>query len=669
MTLSLRAKFLMLSALVQALAVGLLIWNSLRLMDHAVSKNADRVAHEYAVTLNLSLGPYASHGRLAELHTYLDEMLADPADSFVRYIAVLDERGQPLLQAGAVPADMDALLLRGRARNNQGLKTVLQDSMLHARAPLLLRDNQVGTLYFGLSTVDLAQARDEVLSQGGLISAGVLSLGLLLYYAVTLGMGRRLGALTGQAQRLAQGDYGNLLPERGGDEIEIVSRSLNTMNLALRGRIADLEQAERRLRESEARFQLLFEMAPVPLAVSHRHGVLITANLALQRSFGAAHWPVTGRHWDQVVQWDGQDRGRMLAIIDGGGQMQGEICRAHLPDGSVSSMAVWSSRLTLDGETVAMWALLDLTAELNAERALKEMNASLEGRVRQRSAELERANRDLSDALDTLQRTQHDLLAAEKMASLGSLVAGVAHELNTPIGNSLLAATTLADRVGEFRRQIDTGAVRRSEMQTHLDEVSLASRLISGSLRKAADLIASFKQVAADQASDQRRVFDLLVVLQDTLATYGPRLQRAGCAATLAVPSGLTLDSFPGSLYQVVNNLINNALIHAFEGRSRGSIAIEASEADGGMLELLFRDDGVGMDEDVLRRVFDPFFTTKMGQGGTGLGMNIVYNIVTGVLGGRIDIHTAPGQGTTLRMLIPRIAPRRDKKAEADLAG
>jgi signal transduction histidine kinase len=291
------------------------------------------------------------------------------------------------------------------------------------------------------------------------------------------------------------------------------------------------------------------------------------------------------------------------------------------------------------------------------------LNVSLESRVRERSAALERANADLSAALDTLQRTQDELLAAEKMASLGSLVAGIAHELNTPIGNSLLASTSLRDRVAEFERHVAAGALRRSELTAHLEEVGTASELIAGSLHKAAELISSFKQIAVDQTNDQRRSFDLLSAVQDTIATYMPRLRRAHCETVLRIPAGLVFDSYPGGLYQILNNLINNALAHAFDQRKGGVITVSAGAVDAETVELMFGDDGAGMPDDVLRRVFDPFFTTKMGQGGTGLGMNIVYNIVTGVLGGRITIDSTPGAGTTVRMLLPRSAPQREGKA------
>jgi len=660
LNLSLRAKFLLLSAVIQAAVVGLLIWNSLRLMDHAVRKNAERVAQEYAVTLNLSLSPYATRGRLRELNAYLGEMLADPGDSFVRYIVVLDQDGHTIIEAGARNVVLPAALRQGGGNAFKGVRTLIDGATLHARAPLLLQDNLVGTVNFGLSTNDLEQARDEVMLQGGAISLFGLALGVLLFYAFTHGIGRRLQALTGQSTQIALGDYNQALPVQGNDEIAVFAQSINAMSAALRERVAQLERSELRLVESEARFKTLFDMAPLPLTVSDRDGRIVAANRAVLATFGEAARELVGKRSDEVDFWASPiERDRIWNMYVADGAVHGAIAGVLLPDGSVGSVAIWSSSLVLDGRPAIIWALLDLTEELNAKRELKDLNVSLESRVRERSAALERANSDLSAALDSLQRTQHELLAAEKMASLGSLVAGIAHELNTPIGNSLLASTALRDRVTEFDRHVAAGALRRSELTAHLEEVRMASNLIAGSLHKAAELIASFKQIAVDQTNDQRREFDLLAAVHDTVATYMPRLRQAGCEVVLQIPDGLKFDSYPGGLYQILNNLINNTLKHAFEHRQDGVITISGEDEGDGIVQLMFTDDGAGMGEEVLRHVFDPFFTTKMGQGGTGLGMNIVYNIVTGALGGRITIESAPGVGTAVRMLLPKVAPQR----------
>ncbi|UTY56262.1 ATP-binding protein [Massilia sp. erpn] len=657
MRLPLRVKFLLLSAFVLALVVGVLIANSLRLMENAVSRNAERVAHEYAVTLNLTLSPYASTGRLNELSSYWNEMLAEPRDSLLRYIVVLDASGRSLAQAGEQPLQLPALLRRGKA-DEGGVRTLFEEHILHVRAPLLLNQNEIGSLNFGLSTAELGKARDEVMLQGSAIALTGFGVGLLLFVALTHGIGRRLQALTEQSQQLAQGQYGRQLPERGGDELQVFTHSLNTMSAALRDRILRLEESELRLSESEARFHTLFDMTPLPLSVSGQDGRVLTANRALLRTFHRELGDVVGKRSDELPFWASPvERNRIWQLHQRQGAVRGEVADVQLPDGSQGSVTIWSSSLLLDGQQAIIWALLDLTQERKAKDALQELNASLEHRVRERSAELEHANSELSHTLDTLKRTQHDLIAAEKMASLGSLVAGIAHELNTPIGNSLLASTALRDRVEEFDAVVAAGSLRRSALISHLEEVRMACGLISSSLQKAAELIASFKQIAVDQTNDQRRCFSLLTVVSDTTATFMPRLRRANCRVSLDVPSSLMLDSYPGSLYQIFTNLLNNALMHAFEGRSEGQIVIHAQAGESELAEISFSDDGVGMSEEVRRHVFDPFFTTKMGQGGTGLGMNIVYNIVSGVLGGRIAIDSAPGAGTVIRISLPLSSP------------
>ncbi|GGY18643.1 CHASE domain-containing protein [Pseudoduganella dura] len=300
-----------------------------------------------------------------------------------------------------------------------------------------------------------------------------------------------------------------------------------------------------------------------------------------------------------------------------------------------------------------VWVLCDISDRRHTEAALE----STLHEVAQQKEQVEEAHRELSNVLHQLRQAQDTLITSEKMAALGALVAGIAHELNTPIGNSLLTATALADMVADFERQLEGPGVRRSALEAHLNDAKTACGIIAGALGKAADLITSFKQVAVDQTSDQRRRFDLASVVHDTLATYSAQLRRAGCEVRVDIPGNLDCDSYPGSISQVLSNLINNALLHAFVGRPDGLVTIAARALDGDMVELRFMDDGVGMNHRTLHQIYDPFFTTKMGQGGSGLGMNIVYNIVTGVLKGSIRVESTPGSGTAVVLMLPRTVP------------
>lgn len=362
------------------------------------------------------------------------------------------------------------------------------------------------------------------------------------------------------------------------------------------------------------------------------------------------------------------DGGDPFAPLCADERRRGEI-QLRRKDGTV----VWclADGRALDGtgaDNAVVWSLQDISDRKKAEAELLDVRRGLEhslAELAREKANVEAAHGDLSSVLATLRQAQDSLILSEKMASLGSLVAGIAHELNTPIGNTLLTATALSDMVGDFEKQYVAGGIKRSELEAHLRDTRTACDIMTASLRRAADLITSFKQVAVDQTSDQHRRFDLCDVVRDTLATFGAQLRRANCEVRLEMPASVPMDSHPGGLGQVLSNLLNNALLHAFEGRERGVVTLKARSLAEGQVELVFADDGVGMPGKVLHQVFDPFFTTKMGQGGSGLGMNIVYNIVTGMLGGTVDVASAPDLGTTITMRMPAVAPTHARGAGA----
>ncbi|MBD8627578.1 GAF domain-containing protein [Oxalobacteraceae sp. CFBP 8753] len=262
---------------------------------------------------------------------------------------------------------------------------------------------------------------------------------------------------------------------------------------------------------------------------------------------------------------------------------------------------------------------------------------------------------DNAEAYARLKETQVQLAAQERLASLGSLVAGVAHELNTPIGNSLLMASTLQERTHAVAAQFEATTLKRSDLADYMGAARDASQLIVRSLHNAAELVSSFRQVSVDQASAQRRRFDLAQACHEIGATLMNTVRLSGHRLDIDVPAGIVMDSFPGPLGQVIINFVNNAMLHAFDGPG-GVMTLTALETDG-QVALTFRDDGRGIDPAYLGRIFDPFFTTRMGQGGTGLGLNIVYNIVTTLMGGTIRVVSLPDAGTAFLLELPQKAP------------
>ncbi len=299
----------------------------------------------------------------------------------------------------------------------------------------------------------------------------------------------------------------------------------------------------------------------------------------------------------------------------------------------------------------------DISMRKEQEEQLRHMNETLETRVAERTAEL-------LLMIDRLKQTQASLVQADKLASLGALVAGVAHELNTPIGNSLTVASTMENYVKGFETDVAKG-LTRSALDTFVTSAREGTDILMRSLRRAAELVSSFKQVAVDQTSTNRRQFDLHQTVEEIMLTLGPTIRKTTHQVVTDIPSDVTMESYPGPLGQVLTNMINNALFHGFEGRENGMVTIAASVQDDGRVRLTVQDDGVGIPVANLGRVFDPFFTTKLGQGGSGLGLNITYNLVHDRLGGTIRVESTHGAGTTFILTLPLVAPMAETQPAA----
>lgn len=274
--------------------------------------------------------------------------------------------------------------------------------------------------------------------------------------------------------------------------------------------------------------------------------------------------------------------------------------------------------------------------------------------------ELRRSKQRTELAYMELRKTQDSLIEAEKLAALGGLVAGVAHEVNNPVGISLTVASSLARRCEVFADELQRGELKRSRLTQFIQGNREAATQLVSNLQRAGELIQSFKQVAVDRSHIERRVFDLKELTEQVIASLRPGLNKSRVKLSFTCESGISMDSYPGPYGQVVTNIVLNAVAHGFERGEAGSIEIRAAAENGGEVAIVFSDSGRGMPPDVRRRAFEPFFTTRRGQGGTGLGLHIVHNIVTGRLGGRISVSSEPGRGTTFRVLIPCVAPHDD---------
>jgi signal transduction histidine kinase len=279
------------------------------------------------------------------------------------------------------------------------------------------------------------------------------------------------------------------------------------------------------------------------------------------------------------------------------------------------------------------------------------------GERKRSELEMRKAKDSAEAALRNLRETQNSLIEAEKLAALGRLVAGVAHEVNNPVGISLTVASSLERKTALFTAEVARGDLRRSSLTDFLETSRDASSQLVANLNRAAELITSFKQVAADRNYSDQRTFDLGDLTEQVVMSLRPGLRKHNLTLNVDCQPNLIMNSYPGPYGQVLTNLFLNSVAHAFPDGKPGAVDIQVRESGKDNVEILFSDNGCGMSLDVRRRAFDPFFTTRRDQGGTGLGLHIVYSIVTNRLGGRLDLDSEPGGGTRIQIILPRVAP------------
>lgn len=411
--------------------------------------------------------------------------------------------------------------------------------------------------------------------------------------------------------------------------------------------------------KSEERFAILFRASPFATSISRMSdGTFIDVNHAYEEMYGVQRDDIVGKSSIGGGLWPNLERrAEWIATLgDGRGRHDYET-RLATAQGTLRDVILTSERIDIDGEARLLTLHNDITARKEAEREIHRLNETLEQQVKERTAAL-------SEALAHLERSQEELIRAEKLAALGGMVAGLAHELNTPIGNAVTVASTMHEQAESFLNQLNHGeGLRKSVLVGFCDNSISGSDVLLRNLERAHNLIRNFKQVAVDQTSESRRIFLLDQTVNEIVASMSPMLKRQPIKIETRIAPDIEFDSYPGALGQVLINLINNALLHGFEGQEKGgTITIKAAadtrpDSTPGMIHLSVSDNGKGIAKQHLGRIFEPFFTTKLGHGGSGLGLSIIYNIVTGLLGGEIHCDSVQGEGTCFRLQLPTRAP------------
>ncbi|ALK95576.1 two-component histidine kinase [Massilia sp. WF1] len=308
---------------------------------------------------------------------------------------------------------------------------------------------------------------------------------------------------------------------------------------------------------------------------------------------------------------------------------------------------------------------LDLLAFIASHVAVAIARMQADRAIRKAKESLETQNAALNQALTQLQEAQSELVRQEKLASLGQMVAGVAHEINTPLGICVTATSHLVEELRLTKEELAAGEMTEDSLNGFFDVVDQSLRIMTTNTQRAASLVRSFKQVAVDQSSDNIRNFNLGKYVGEILLSLQPKLKGRPVKVQVDCPADLELNSFPGAVSQIVTNMVVNSLVHGFERGQPGHIAIRARLEEDDMVAFEYGDDGAGMDADTLAKLFDPFFTTKRGSGGSGLGAHILYNLVTGSLGGSLRVESSPGKGLQYFLRFPRKALRKAPEALA----
>lgn len=408
------------------------------------------------------------------------------------------------------------------------------------------------------------------------------------------------------------------------------------------------------LEASKRKFELVFQLSPLPMAVlERRSGLIMEVNNAFCVLFGQG----VGRWSGKTVAGsrlmpDGFDAALVWSEMVGGRGLSGREAKLRGADGAEVSCLLSAAEMDWGQSPCFAMCAIDMTEQRAARAQILSLNTELEERVRVRGEQLALAREDLA--------------RQERLASLGALVAGIAHEINTPIGNGLTVATALVAKTAALGKLAQAGRMRREDLGTFLNEALECARLIERNMGAAAELVSSFKQVSVDQSSSKRRCFDLERCARDTCSTLAPMLRKAGVGVEMRIEPGLMMDSYPGALGQALINLVNNALMHGFagaperaspgDGVAAGSIEIGARASSAGWVELWVQDDGQGIAPEDAPRIFDPFFSTKFGQGGSGLGLSIVNSLARDALGGSIELAPS-GRGARFVLTLPLSAP------------
>ncbi len=419
-----------------------------------------------------------------------------------------------------------------------------------------------------------------------------------------------------------------------------------TVALATVLNITERKTTELALRESSAQIQAIVQTVLDGVITIDEAGTINAFNPAAEQIFQYKAHEVIGRNVSSLMPEPDHSRHDSYLsnhlktgekkIIGKGREVKGKR-----KDGSIFPMELAVNATAIEGKVAFVGVVKDISERKAAEQAMHELQARTEA-----------ANAELTATLEELRTTQEQLVQSEKMAALGQMVAGVAHEINTPVGVGITAASQMVSAAREMQRSLANGQLKRSALDKFLNVSVESADIVLRNLERAARLVNSFKQTSTDQSNNERRSFEIGAYTREVLESLSPLVKQHHARVELICTEPLQMHSYPGALAQVLSNMVGNAIDHAFRGRKNGTLTVRIWRHDD-QAWIQIQDDGNGIEPAALPRLFDPFYTTARNRGNTGLGLNISYNLVTQVLLGEIKVSSEPGNGTCFDIHLP----------------
>ena len=537
--------------------------------------------------------------------------------------------------------------------------TLQQEFDISRKFELVYQGEVVGNLFVAASlekVYDRLIAKSLLILVSQMIKTMIVSICILLiiYYVVI----RHINQIALHTRNIKLSTYNKKLILEGHrnpaspDELDELVYLLNKMHKQIVTEFTDKKRAIEALQQERDFSATIINSSNTVICCLEQDLKITTINPAAVILTGYSQEELHQKNWLDIFVLDKRKQ-EILQKLENNEEIHNIEIEMYDQTGKINTL-LWTFSAFYEGMTIKYLIGFghDITAQKQIELEIKQLNDQLEEKVNIRTAALTESNKQITETLEQLKRTQQTLVESEKMASLGGLVAGVAHEINTPIGISVTAASFLQDEIATLKSKLNDNSLTRSYVEQLIERISESGRLLSNNLNRAADLVSSFKQVAVDQSSEACYLFKLSENINQVVTSLKHKLKQARCQVHISCPEDLAIYSFPGSFAQIYSNLIINSLIHGFENwEGRCEIYIDITRQED-TLHIDYRDTGKGIPDEIGDRIFEPFVTSKRGTGGSGLGTHIIYNIVKQLLKGEIQ-YLPEEQGAHFKMQLP----------------